>query len=126
MTLSKTPTLIISNQTVAASGVSDSTGVDLSQTVDFGIGYQLTFNGSATLGARIDLFADPTGASVTFTIGAHADPCDAGDIALDAGSQVQGFFQMQRAAKYIKARIVNLDTAQSITAASLWSIVQQP
>lgn|GEM_PF-858237 len=126
MALSKTVTAIISNQTISAASSSPSTGIDLSGSVDFGIGYQLTFSGTATLGARIDLYADPGGNSITFTVGTHADPCDAGDVALDAGSQVQGFFQMQRAAKYVKAVIVNLDTGQSITAASLWAIVQSP
>lgn len=127
MALSKTPTQIISNITVSANTASAaSTGVDLNNAIDFGIGYQMTFNASATKGARIDLYADPTGASISFTVGSNAAPCDSGDVKLKAGGQVQGFIQMQRAARYVKAKIVNLDTGQSITAASLWSHVQTP
>jgi hypothetical protein len=127
MALSKTVTQILNGATVAAnSSSSASTGVDLSEAVDFGIGYQMTFNGSATKGARIDLFADPEGASVSFTVGSYADACDSGDVAVDAGHQVQGFVQMQRAAKYVRAKVVNLDTGQSITGCSLWAQVQKP
>jgi len=127
MALSKTPTQIISNITVSANTASTaSTGVDLNNAIDFGIGFQMTFNASATKGARIDLYADPAGASVSFTIGSYAAPCDSGDVQLSAGHQVQGFIQMQRAARYVKAKIVNLDTGQSITAASLWAHVQTP
>ena len=127
MALSKTVTPILNSATMAAnSSSSASTGVDLSQAVDFGIGYQMTFNASATKGARIDLYADPEGASISFTIGTYADPCDSGDVAVDAGHQVQGFVQMQRAAKYVRAKVTNLDTGQSITGCSLWAIVQTP
>jgi len=127
MALSKTPTQILNNVTIAANGTSsESTGVDLNDAVDFGIGYQMTFNASATKGARIDLYADPSGASQSFTIGSYADPCDSGDVQVDAGHQVQGFIQMQRAARYVKCKVVNLDTSYSITGCSLWSIVQKP
>jgi hypothetical protein len=127
MALSKTPTLIMNAVTIAANGVStESTGVDLNDAVDFGIGYQMTFNASATKGARIDLYADPAGAAQTFSIGTYADPCDSGDVQVDAGHQVQGFIQLQRAARYVKCKVTNLDTGQSITGCSLWSIVQKP
>jgi hypothetical protein len=127
MALTKTPTIWISNVTVAANNKQDSGGgLDLSTAVDFAVGYTMTFNAAATLGARIDLFADPAGASSSFTIGAYDDAIDSGDIAIDAGHTVNGLIQMQRAAKFVKARIVNLDTGQSITAASLWGIIQAP
>lgn len=127
MALGKTPTLILDNVTIAANTASAaSTGVDLGDAVDFGIGYQMTFNASATKGARIDLYADPAGASVSFTVGTYADPCDSGDVQVDAGHQVQGFVQLQRAARYVKAKVVNLDTGQSITGCSLWAQVQKP
>lgn len=127
MALGKTPTNLISSVTVAASAVATSAnGVDLSTAVDFIVGFTLTFHGSATQGARIDLFADPAGASVSFAIGSYDLAIDSGDIAVNAGHIVSGSFQMQRAAKFIKVRLVNLDTAQSITAASVWVTVQAP
>lgn len=127
MALTKTPTTMISNVTVAASNKQDSaSGLDLTSAVDFIVGYTLTFHASATLGARIDLFADPAEASASFTIGAYDNAIDSGDIAVSAGHTVSGSFQMQRAAKYVKARIVNLDAAQSITAAYVYGTVQAP
>ncbi len=127
LALGKAPTLILDNVTIAANTASSaSTGVDLGAAVDFGIGYQMTFNASATKGARIDLFADQAGASASFTVGTYADACDSGDVQVDSGHQVQGFIQLQRAARYVKAKVVNLDTGQSITACSLWAQVQTP
>jgi hypothetical protein len=124
MALGKTPVLVIDNQTIGTSASVESSGIDLSGVVDFGLGFTLTFNAAATLGARIDLYADPAGASASFTVGDYDDPIDSQAIALDAGHTVSGFFQMHRTAKYVKAKLVNLDTAQTITAASAWSQIQ--
>lgn len=127
MALSKTIATILSNGSAAASGSSAaSSGINLDTAVDFGIGYKMTFHGSATAGATIELYADPTGATLDFTIGTYADPCDAGDVAVDAGRAVEGFIPLNRAAKYTKARVKNLDTAQSITAIYLYSHIQNP
>lgn len=126
MALTKTVTKVIDNQTIALSSSYTSTGVDLSNAVDFAVGYQLTFNASCTLGARIDLFADPDGDSISFTVGTYDDAVDSADIDKDAGHQVNGVVQLNRSAKYVKVRIVNLDTAQSITGASAWTFVQTP
>lgn len=127
MALSKESTIILNGAAIAGNSVSpESTGVDLSQAVDFGIGYKMAFAGTATNGARIVLYADPAGGSISFTIGAYDNPCDAEDIRVNAGKTVQGFAQMQRAPKFVRARVVNLDSSQSITNCSLWAIVQKP
>ncbi len=127
MALSKTVTTVLSNVTAAAgSNSSASSGIDLSTAVDFGIGFKMTFNASATAGATIELYADPTGSNSDFTIGTYDDPADAGDVAVDAGHQVQGFIPLNRAAKYTKARVKNLDGSYSITGIYLYSIVQAP
>lgn len=127
MALSKESILILNGAAIAANSESpDSTGVDLSNAVDFGIGYQMTFSGQATKGARIDLYADPAGASISFTIGSYANPCDSGDVQINAGKTVQGFIQMQRAAKFVRAKVVNLDPGLSISGCSLWAQIQKP
>lgn len=126
MALDKTATNILNAVTVAATSYSSaSTGVDLSDAVDFAIGYQMTFAAGATLGARIDLFGDPLGATLDFTIGTYADAVDSADVAADAGHTVQGIVQLNRSPKYVKAKVYNLDSV-SITACSLWSIPQTP
>jgi hypothetical protein len=130
MAISKTAVKVIDNQTVAFSNkVDQATGTDLSSAINLKVGYTLTFNGSATAGARIDLFADPADASANFTIGAYDNALDSEDILLTAtnkGHQVSGNIQMNWAAKYVKARLVNLDPAQSITGASVWLTPQVP
>jgi hypothetical protein len=126
MALDKTATLILDSVTVAGSANSvASTYVDLSTAVDFCIGYTMTFGAGATLGAVIDLFADPTGTTPDFTIGAYDDPVDSGDIAADASHTVNGTVQLNRSPKYVKARVRNLDSA-SITACSLYATPQTP
>jgi hypothetical protein len=126
MALGKTATNVLNAVTVSATANSTaSSGIDLSSAVDFALGYQMTFNAAATLGARIDLFGDPAGATLDFTIGTYADAVDSADITPDAGHQVQGVVQLNRSAKYVKARVYNLDSV-SITACSLWAIPQTP
>lgn len=124
MVIAKTATKIIDNVTVALSASADSSGVDLSSAIKFGVGFSLTFNAAATAGARVELYADPAGAASTFTIGANDDPCDFADIELDAGNTVSGFIPLLDTPKYVKARIVNEDDTYSITALSVWSQVQ--
>lgn len=127
MALSKTPTKVIENVTIIASNKADqATGTDLSSAVNLVVGFTMTFNASATYGARVDLFADPAGASASFTIGTYDVAMDSCDIAVSKGHTVSGSFQMQWSAKYVKVRIVNLDSVYSITAASAWVTVQTP
>jgi hypothetical protein len=126
MALDKTTTLILDSVTVAANTYSAASSyVDLSTAVDFCVGYTMTFGSGATLGARIDLFADPTGATPDFTIGTYDDPVDSGDIAADASHTVKGTIQLNRSPKYVKARVHNLDSS-SITLCSLYSTPQTP
>ena len=86
----------------------------------------MTFNASATYGARVELYADPQDASASFSIGTYDTPIDSEDIAVSKGNTVSGNVQMNWAAKYVKVRLVNVDTGYSITAASAWVTVQTP
>lgn len=125
MALVKTPTTLLNSVTVAASGVQDSAAsLDLSAALKLNIGYTLTFNASATAGARIELYTDPTGANSSFSIGTYDDLIDSWDIAVDAGHAVNGSVRMDDSAKYVKVRLRNLDTGQTITGASLYGTIQ--
>jgi hypothetical protein len=125
MTIAKTATKIIDNQTVAAAGYKDaSPGGDLSSCIALGVGVTLTFDASATKGARVDIFADPAGASASFTIGANDEPYDSADIALNKGNTVSAFLPLSHTPKFAKARIVNEDDSYSITACSMWAQIQ--
>lgn len=127
MALTKTASNVINNQTIAASSsATQATGTDLTSAINFKVGYTMTFNASATYGARIEVYADPQDAAASFSIGTYDNPIDAEDILVSKGHTVSGSFQMNWAAKYVKVRIVNVDTFYSITAASAWVTVQTP
>jgi hypothetical protein len=124
MAITKTPTTLVSNQTVSAGGTYTSGTIDLTSCIDFAIGYTMAFAGSAALGARVEIFADPTGANSGFSVGTYDDHVDSYDIAVDAGHTVNGLAQFNRSAKYIKIRLTNLSGSVSITGVYLYAIVQ--
>ena len=126
MTFTKTPVNILDAVTVGTSNFQTSDGIDLGAAFDFCIGYRMTFHGSATAGAEVRLYADPSGNSLDFTIGDHANHYDLSDITISAGNIVDGVLLFQKAPLYVKARVYNLDAGQTITDCSLWSIVQAP
>lgn len=120
-----TPVKVIDNQTIQeAASTLDAIGTDLSGCINLSIGFELTFSGSATKGATINMYTDPDGASQTFAIGTYHTPTWSMDIDLDAGHKVENGFIVPRVGKYVKFEIVNNDTAQDITGASLWVIPQ--
>lgn len=124
MALTKNPQTLISNVTIASGSSNTSSGsVDLSGAIDFAIGYTMTFNSSATGGARIELYADPTSANPSFTVGTYDDPFDTADIERDNGHTVSGMVIMNRSAKYVKAKVVN-SSGQSLTGVSIYATVQ--
>jgi hypothetical protein len=124
MAITKTATKIVDAETAAASSSVDSDGMDLSSAIDLAIGFEMTFNASATEGARIELYGDQDGASSSFTIGANQEATDEYDVAVSAGNTVSGVIPMIRSPKYAKVRVVNEDGTYSITAISVWSQVQ--
>jgi len=46
-------------------------------------------------------------------------------VAVSAGNSIQVTFPINPAAKCVRVQVTNLDAAQSITAISVWSIVQE-
>lgn len=123
MAITKTATTVFSNQTV--SGYSSTTGsssIDLTTAIDFAIGYTLTFPASGS-GARIDVYADPTGANSGFSVGTYDDPIDSYTITHDNSHTVNGMIPMNKAAKYVKIKLANLSSS-NITGATLTAIVQ--
>ena len=124
MALTKSRQVLISNATIASgSSLVSSGSVDLSGAIDFGIGYTMAFNASATGDARIELYADPSGANSAFSVGSYDDYVDAWDILKDPGHTVNGFCQFNRAPKYAKVKVINT-TGQSLTGVYIYAIVQ--
>lgn len=74
---------------------------------------------------KLEFFADPTGTTQDFTIGANDDPFDTVTIPYDAGVTVKGFIPSLKAPKYVKVRATNLSAAYTVTAFSLFSFVQK-
>lgn len=125
MAIATTPTTLINNVTVAASGNQDqATALDVGAGLRLDIGYTMTFNASAAAGARIELYGDPTGANASFSIGTYDNPIDSFEIPVSAGHTVNSVIRLEKAGKYVKARIVNLSSSYSITGASLYGLLQ--
>lgn len=127
MVFGKTGTKIIDNVTVATSGIQNSTLIDLNSATDFAIGYTLTFAAGATGNVQILLFADPTGINSSFSApGTYDNYTDMLIIPVSAGNTVSGITSFQKSGRYVIAQLVNLDAVKTITAASVWSIIQSP
>jgi hypothetical protein len=124
MAITKSATNIIDNQAAAADGNVESSGFGLSNAIDMAIGYEMTFDASATGDARLELYADPSGSSASFTIGANDVPVDEVDIRHSSGNTVRGLVSMVRSAMYCKVRVVNEDESYSITGISVWTQIQ--
>lgn len=130
MALDKIGTKVLDNVTVAAQSYSAtaSSYFDLSDAVDFAVGYEVTFNSAASLGIRIDLFAEKAFTTPDFTIGSYDNPVDSIDVVPNLnqkGHVVAGVVQMNRCPKYGKLKIYNYDSV-SVTACSLWVAPQTP
>lgn len=124
MALGKTPTALLSSATVTGNGSTASpNSLDLSGAIDLAVGFSMTFNSSATAGARIELYADPTGSNSAFSIGSNDQPIDSWVVTGSAGNTVNGAVPMNRSGKYVKVKVVNL-SAYSITGVSIYGIVQ--
>lgn len=125
MAITKTPTTLVNNQTIAAGSSYTSTVIlDLAGAIDFSLGYKMSFNASSPSGATIYLFADPTGANASFAPGSYDDPADSIDVAVDAGHTVNGLGQISRSGRYVTVKVVNNSSGYSITGVSVYGIVQ--
>ena len=122
MGLAKNYTKILDNKTVqesASSVLTDCTAEDLSTALQCAIETVMTFHGSATAGATIKVFA--SGDGTNFDTVEYATQ----SVAVSAGNTVRVTFPINPACKYFRVQVTNLDTAQDITAISVWSIVQE-
>ena len=76
MALGKTPTTLVSNQTITAGGTYVSpSSLDLSGAISLEIGFKGTFDASTNAGARVEIFSDITGANSSFTVGTNDRTC---------------------------------------------------
>jgi len=122
MGLGKTYSKILDNKTAAASGsttLGDCTAEDLSAALQCAIEVDMTFHESATQGATIKVFA--SGDGTNFDTVEYATQ----SVAVSAGNAIQVTFPINPAVKYFRVQVTNLDSVQSITAISVWSIVQE-
>ncbi|WP_048065803.1 hypothetical protein [Methanosarcina acetivorans] len=124
MTIGTPVTKIIDNVTLSASSNQDSDGIDLSSAFGLSIGYELTFDGSATGDVTLEAYSDPDGASSSFSIGANQDYFFRKTIPVDAGNQASNVIPIPPNGKYVKIRFVNADGTYSVTGLSAWSHVK--
>jgi len=115
MAFTKTVTSVLSNATAAAGGsTSLSTEVDTTDFINLAVEVKLTFNASATLGARIKAFACNASGGTYDTY-----PFWQADIARASGVQGQSF-QLPSGPKYVEFLVTNLDGTYSITAITIY------
>jgi hypothetical protein len=121
MVLAKSVTTSMSNQTVQENSeyaVASATAVDLSTALQAEVTAEVTYNASATLGATIRVYTSRDNTNW------DTYPAEEIDMPFTAGATVRYSSQISAAAKYVKATVKNLDTAQDITAASTYITTQ--
>lgn len=124
MVLSKTPTTMISNQTIIAGGSYTSpASLDLSGAISLEVSFVGTFNAAATAGAKVEMFSDPTSANSNFSVGSKDEPIDAMDIAAAAGYSKSKPAEFKCCSRYVKFKVTNPGT-QSITGVYVYALPQ--
>lgn len=124
MSLSKTVTKVVDNQTVAESAsldLANSTAIGPTSTdtlINLAIEITVAYNASATAGCTVKLFASYDGTNY------DTDPYDQFDMPFTANTTKSQTFAVNPAPKYLKVGVTNLDTAQDITAFSAWAHTQ--
>lgn len=108
----------ISASTIAASSALASAAVDNSGKAGTEVGLTLTYNASATAGAKIEVLRTTDGGT---TYQADADSPFAFSAPFTAGGTYKIVFTVPAAISNFKVNVVNLDTAQSITAVTMKS-----
>lgn len=127
MALTKTPTTLFDNITISGNTyTSTSASIDLTDAVDLCIGYTLTFDAGADVGATIYLFADPSFSNSSFVVGSYDYPVDSWPVngSSKAGHTISGNARMDHSAKFVKVRLYNHDNV-SITNCSVWIAPQR-
>jgi len=123
MALSKTPTTMVSNQTIAAGSTYTSpSSLDLSGAISLEVSFKGTFNASTNAGARVEMFSDPTSANSGFSVGVNDEPIDAMDISHVSGTKSKPA-QFKACSKYVKFKVTNLGN-QSLTAVYVYALPQ--
>jgi hypothetical protein len=117
---------MIQNATVAANsgGLQATDGHNLGGCVKFGVGYVVTFHANATKGARINFFGDYGNTGAGFSVTQYDEPYDSIDIKCSPGHSVGGIAPIDSSPVYVKAQVLNLDPAQSLTGCYVLSIIQ--
>jgi len=118
-----TPQTIINAVSVPAGSSVTSSGIDLNQAVDFSIGAIVVFPTGADNNLRLELFADPTGASQDFTIGSGDESIEFVDVAYVSNTTIRGSYKLDKSAKYVKIKATNLGSID-ISSATLYATVQ--
>jgi hypothetical protein len=124
MSLTKTVTKVVDNQTVAESAsldLANSTAIgptDTSTLINLAIECTVTYHASATAGCTVKLYASYDGTNY------DSDPYDQFDLPFTANTTKSQTFAVNPAPKYLKVGVTNLDTAQDITAFSAWAHTQ--
>jgi hypothetical protein len=118
VTFNKPITSILDNKTAAASAstsLADCTAIDTNGVLSLGIGYRVTYHGSATAAGVLKLFASYDGTNYDDQV------YDQWTLPFLAGASYEGHYSVHPGPRYLKALVTNLDTVQSITGIYIYS-----
>jgi hypothetical protein len=121
MAISKgTPTKILDNKTAAAAGATaqaDCTAIDTDTTVALALEVTITYGSSATVAATLKIFASYDGTNF------DTDPIEQFDLPFTANTTKSQSFNLIPGPRYLKAQVVNNESAganKDATAISIW------
>lgn len=133
MGIVKTPTLMLYVSSGSAGSPQLSAGYEVSEDMDFALGLKVT---AATVSlmygyfiysiGRVEVYADPAGASTGFGVGTNSKPFFKRDVITASGTRtVSTVFPIPHCPKYIKARFVPYNTSSGLTNLYFYAIEQK-
>ena len=117
MATKKTVTVMGTSSSIAASGSYEAGPLDLSAGVGLAVTTKLTFNASATAGALMDVLSSVDNTNF------DSIPFNETEVTLTAGGTVIVSTAISSSIKYLKVKIKNQDSAQTITDVTVSAVV---
>lgn len=133
MGITKTPTLMLYVSSGSAGYPQTSGGYEVSDDIDFVLGVKVTAATAAIMTGyavyavgRVEVYADPAGASTSFTVGTNSKPFFKRDMIAASGTRtVNTVFPIPHCPKYIKARFVPYNTSSGLSNLYFYAIEQK-
>lgn len=132
MGIVKTPTQMLYVSSGSAGYPQTSNGYEVPEDIDFALGVKVTASTASIMYGvmvyavgRVEVYADPAGASVNFTIGTNSKPFFKRDMLSASGTRtVSAVFAIPHCPKFIKARFVPYNTSSGLSNLYIYAMDQ--